>query len=285
MLKDNKKLRKFLRITLITVFVLLLCYIGVVVAAIPADDLNDGTIEVATVATVEETEPVKVLKEYPLTFPEDEYVEFFTIQECEDYKAELNVLVIALELAITSDEYSATAVEAMITEQNRIISIVDKLNEDIAKYELWEHEHYYAAKVYLFLRQNGYSSEVACAIIGNMMIETSGGSLNLKPFIYDASGWFYGLCQWSLYYYPSTRDMGFEDQLSFLLGNIEFEFNTFGSCYSRRFTYEKFTQMTDPYEAAIAFAKVYERCASGTYNMRANCAVVAYNYFMSKTAG
>jgi hypothetical protein len=283
MLKDNDKLRKFLRITIITVVVLLLCYIGIVVAAVPTDESNENYAE-ATVVSTEMAEPVKVLKEYPMTFSEDEYVEFFTVQQCEDYKAELNVLVIALEGAITSDEYSTTAVDSMIEEQNRIIGIIEKLEADIAKYNLWEQEHFYATRTYLFLRQNGYSSEVACAIIGNMMIETSGGSLNLKPFVYDASGWFYGLCQWSLYYYPKTRDLGFEDQLAYLIGNIETEFNTFGSCYRRGFTYEKFIEMTDPYEAAIAFAKVYERCASGTYNMRANCAVIAYNYFVGETA-
>jgi len=68
------------------------------------------------------------------------------------------------------------------------------------KIQKWEEEHYYATNVWKYLRQRNFSQEVVCGIIGNMMIETSGGTLDLKPYVYSPSGNYYGLCQWSQKY-------------------------------------------------------------------------------------
>jgi hypothetical protein len=115
-----------------------------------------------------------------------------------------------------------------------------------------------------------------------MMVETSGGTLALKPNIYSPGGSFYGLCQWSLYYRPNVANMSFEDQLVYLLNDLEHEFNTFGSvCYKRGFYYEDFIAMEDPSEAAYAFAKIYERCGSESYGARRTSARKAYDYFVS----
>ena len=147
------------------------------------------------------------------------------------------------------------------------------------KIKQFEEEHYYAAKVWEYLIQEGFSQEITCAIIGNMMIETSGGSLDLKPNIYSPSGNYYGLCQWSKKYYPEAHGLSFEQQLEFLLNNIEWEINTFGKCYKEDFKYEDFLNMTDVEDAALAFAKSYERCGPASYEMRQEAAVVAYKYF------
>jgi hypothetical protein len=148
-----------------------------------------------------------------------------------------------------------------------------------AKIEKWEEEYYYATNVWKYLRQRGFSQEVTCGIIGNMMIETSGGTLDLKPYIYSPSGNYYGLCQWSQKYYPGTKDLPFEHQLDYLLGSMPWEFNTFGKNYKTGFKYEDFLKMTDPAEAALAFAKSYERCGPASYEMRQEAAIKAYNYF------
>ncbi len=147
------------------------------------------------------------------------------------------------------------------------------------KIQQWEEEYYYATKVWKYLRQKGFSQEVTCGIIGNMMIETSGGSLDLKPNIYSPSGNYYGLCQWSKKYYPEAHGLSFEQQLEFLLNNIEWEINTFGKCYKEGFKCEDFLNMTNVEEAALAFAKSYERCGPASYEMRQEAAVVAYEYF------
>jgi len=149
----------------------------------------------------------------------------------------------------------------------------------LAKIQKWEEEYYYATKVWEYLRQRGFSQEVACGIIGNMMIETSGGTLDLKPNIYSPSGNYYGLCQWSKKYYPEAHGLSFEQQLEFLLDNIEWEISTFGKNYKTGFKYKDFLKMTDPAEAALAFAKSYERCGPASYEMRQEAALKAYEYF------
>lgn len=147
------------------------------------------------------------------------------------------------------------------------------------KIKQWEEEHYYATKIWEYLRQRGFSQAVTCGIIGNMMIETSGGSLDLKPSIYSPSGNYYGLCQWSKKYYPEAHGLSFEQQLDYLLESIIWEINTFGKCYKEGFNYEDFLAITDPAKAALAFAKSYERCGPASYELRKQAAKKAYEYF------
>ena len=148
-----------------------------------------------------------------------------------------------------------------------------------AYYDAWEKEYYYAAKTWKYFSNLGFSDAAICGIIGNMMVETSGGSLNLNPTIYDASGSYYGLCQWSLYYRPQVAGMSFERQLDYLASDMPSEFKTFGYKYYSGFNYETFKNMTSPADAAVAFAKIYERCASGSYNQRISAANKVFNYF------
>ena len=157
-----------------------------------------------------------------------------------------------------------------------------KVTSDLKQYLKWEDEYYLAAKVFGYFMQRGFTKEATCAIIGNMMIETSGGTLNLKPEIYSASGNYYGLCQWSLNYYPEAAGLPFEHQLNYLFETMPWEFNTFGWLYEDDFKYEDFIKMTDVKEAAIAFAKGYERCGPASYSLRQEAAEKAYNYFTLK---
>jgi hypothetical protein len=73
--------------------------------------------------------------------------------------------------------------------------------------------------------------------------------------------------------------MSFENQLDYLYSDLEPEFNVFGNCYYRGFTYEEFIKIADPATAALAFAAAYERCGSESYDLREQAAIVAYNYF------
>ena len=84
------------------------------------------------------------------------------------------------------------------------------------QYKVKEEEHFYATKVYKYFRKRGFTKEATAGIIGNMMIETSGGSLDLKPNIYSKSGNYYGLCQWSKKYYPEAHGLSFKQQLKYL---------------------------------------------------------------------
>jgi len=201
----------------------------------------------------------------------------------------LIIVLAALCLFISSCGENEAAAEIYIGNPDAPIAILvqpepyqyiaEQDDDHSDKIQQWEEEHYYATKVWEYLRQKGFSQEVTCAIIGNMMIETSGGSLDLKPTVYSPSGNYYGLCQWSKKYYPEAHGLSFEQQLEFLLNNIEWEINTFGKCYKEDFKYKDFLLMDDPVEAALAFAKSYERCGPASYEMRQEAAEKAYEYF------
>jgi hypothetical protein len=65
-----------------------------------------------------------------------------------------------------------------------------------------------------------------------------------------------------------------------LKNTIQYEINTYGDKYSEGFDYSSFLSLTDEKEAALAFAKAYERCDKSTYLIRQKNATAAYNYFV-----
>lgn len=290
----------------------------VISAASPSvEETKPVTTKTTTVLTTEVTQPTET-KEFistPLTFPELEYK---VLDDADKFLSDIESSITKLDAALKTNDYTPEACNSMKQELTRLQKIKNDVEADIAerkndkindttvtststvtntiatntvkapkpKTESASESaptgtYYYATKTREFFKQRGYSDVVISGIIGNMMIETSGGTLDLKPHIYDAAGQYYGLCQWSLYYRPDVADMSFENQLEYLASDMESEFRTFGSCYYDGFTYESFLNMSDPSEAALAFAKVYERCGSGSYNLRKQAAVKAYNYFTS----
>lgn len=177
--------------------------------------------------------------------------------------------------------YGLKMLEKPLSQNNYTIAEPDP-TPDSECYKVLEKDHYYATNVFQYFMQKGFTREAACAVIGNMMIETSGGTLDLKPNIYSKSGNYYGLCQWSLKYYPESKELSFEQQLDYLFETMPWEFNTFGWLYKKGFGYEDFIKMTDIKEAALAFAKVYERCSPASYELRKEAAEKAYTYFNLK---
>lgn len=56
----------------------------------------------------------------------------------------------------------------------------------------------YAERVWDYLRSLGYSEAATAGILGNMMAECGGQTLDLDPFIIGYTpGFSYGLCQWT----------------------------------------------------------------------------------------
>ena len=136
-----------------------------------------------------------------------------------------------------------------------------------------------ADRIWQYLLGLGYNEYVCAGILGNIMAEVGGCSLRLVPtLVEEESGSFYGICQWSKKY----KEVWYTDldfQLDFLRDTIEYEFAVFGRLYKEGFTYSDFLELQDETEAALAFAKVYERCAKWTYSHREENATVALNYF------
>jgi hypothetical protein len=234
----------------------------------------------ATIETSQVEEPI--LLETPILFTEVVYSKPITCTAAIDQCKLLDSLINTITLECDSNNYQKPAVLTMRAEIERLVDIKTQLETDIGRFTDWEAEYPYATKVWYFLRSAGYSEEVSAGIIGNMMVETSGGTLALKPTICDSTGMYYGLCQWSVIYHPKVINKPFDEQLNYLLDTIEQEFKVFGKCYWNGFTYDDFLKLKTPEEAAHAFAAVYERCSTSSYFARTQAARVAYNYFTSE---
>ena len=139
-----------------------------------------------------------------------------------------------------------------------------------------------ATQAWKYLKSYGYSDSVVAGIIGNMMRECGGDTLDLD---WDIIGHFngdefYGLCQWCLRYTPSGfKGSSIKEQCEYLHQTIQGEFAAYGGNY-HGITYLEFLQ-ADTRTAAEAFCCVYERCGDYANEgpRRANNAERAYNQF------
>ena len=140
-----------------------------------------------------------------------------------------------------------------------------------------------ATQIWLYMKDLGWSDAVCAGIMGNIMAEVGGQTLNIRPYLYghESNRTYYGICQW---YLPNAssklKGASLEYQCNYLKNTIKKEFNVFGYKYSSSMNYENFLALNDPAKAALAFAKCYERCASFSYNIRQKNAQKAYNYFV-----
>lgn len=131
-------------------------------------------------------------------------------------------------------------------------------------------EYEYAAFVYGYLRKHGLRNETIAGILGNMMSECGGNTLELNPFVYEyEQGKHYGLCQWSLEYYPEIDGASGLRQLQFLVKTMAKTMNQFGG------SFEKFAEL-DALEAGMYFADYYER--GGGREKRGENAEKAYEW-------
>ena len=141
------------------------------------------------------------------------------------------------------------------------------------------HEYPVAGYVWKYLKNLGYNDAVCAGIIGNMMLECAGGTLDLQWDIYGGYG-FYGLCQWSKEFYPEAFGADLDGQLECLKNSIKEQIDYAGFVYGGYgFGYEDFLKITDPGEAALCFALAYERCAYQHIWPRKGYAKIAYDYF------
>lgn len=139
-----------------------------------------------------------------------------------------------------------------------------------------------AVQIWYTLTSWGFTPETTAGILGNMMAEVGGGTLDLS--YWNASGSNgYGLIQWignrriELETKYSTSPT-IEEQLLFMFDELH---GTNG--VTRQVTnkqYDLIIYAETPEDAAYAFAIYYERCASQYREMRKGYARTAYDYFM-----
>ena len=183
-------------------------------------------------------------------------------------------------------EYQQNMINELIAlrEETNKVNTEEEIKQDIVdnKIILKREEYPVATKVWEFLGAYGYNDYVKAGILGNMMAECGGQTLDLKFDAYNNSGnGYYGVCQWSLKYTPQLNKTDLITQLQYLVSSMKPEFNNYGKNYAYGFDYNGFIGLNDEKEAALAFAKCYERCGSGSYTVRQRNAEFAYNYYTS----
>ena len=295
-----RKRQKLIIALLSIILYIILISIFIKAAIIPCTTLNKSETDVADYTSVG-IEAKPVCTPIPTTSTNEE--QFAVVSEeiisrfkQPEYKSNLSTEEINIEIcnlrlyrsALNNmylnyqEKFSTEINELVSSEIDAVNNLLEKYYEDLEYARLWRQraqEYPAATQIWLSMKEQGWNDYVCAGILGNIMAECGGHTLNIQWNIYDYSGWFYGICQWSLYYIPEASGLSLENQLSLLYNTIEAEFDYAGFCYYYGFTYDDFLQMTDYRNAALAFAKVYERCGSASHSIRQYNAQIAYEYF------
>ena len=153
-----------------------------------------------------------------------------------------------------------------------------------AKWAASEEEHPEATYIWLFMKNEfGWSDTVCAGIMGNMMAEVAGGTLEyLSRWDMNEPGG-YGLIQWIGQRRIDIRAKygsapSIDEQLYFMRDEM---YGTNG--VRKQITDEQLDAIMNaetPEEVAYNFARYFERCASYSYNPRRGYARIAYDYFV-----
>lgn len=200
----------------------------------------------------------------------------------EDY--ELTKLIITHKTEDTTEletqnvliEYSEQTTQKNVYETEQTINH----KEENENYEYDVDKYAIATKIWDYLRNDmGLNKYVSAGIMGNIMTECGGQTLDIQPYVRSYTG-HYGICQWSPVYCEQIIGKDLNGQLEFLKSTIKPYINQMGYRYYKGFNYEKFVSITDEKIAAEAFAYAYEGCGTGNCSQRRlDHATTALNYF------
>ena len=287
----KKKLTNLLLVSAIVILVALMTVTGLAFGQDDSAASSDPATSVATMKIENPTEEVKVpevlkhFKEMTYVESNDKAVLTAELETCKDYEFRLINLMNNKDLVDERHlvEEELIDVRGLISEYQEQISAIEA--EEARIEAMWSEksgEYPVATQVWRYMKEElGWNDYVCAGVMGNMMAEVGGQTLNLQPYLYGHSGAnYYGLCQWSSRYYPSIQGADVDAQLDFLASTVKKELDTYGYLFRSGLDYEAFCNLTDAEDAAMAFAKAYERCGSGSYGVRQTNALKAYNYFV-----
>lgn len=209
------------------------------------------------------------------------------------YKEEVSVLQTELDSLRTKNEELETKVseqeetlvkneevlldkDAQIQQLKDEVKALQKTNKNLvsAKAGTLKADGNYsqATQVWTGLKALGLNNYVCAGIMGNIMAEVGGQTLDISRWPQYSLKSYYGICQWSgSRKQRLLNDFGttLEDQIRFLSVEL-FEVIPKGN---------SFYNMQDEKKAALYFAKYYERCGSSSYSVRQSNATKALQYF------
>lgn len=287
----KKKLTNLLLVSAIVILVALMTVTGLAFGQDDSAASSDPATSVAAMKIENPTEEVKVpevlkhFKEMTYVESNDKAVLTAELETCKNYEFRLINLMNNKDLVDERYlvEEELIDVRGLISEYQEQISAIEA--EEARIEAMWSEksgEYPVATQVWRYMKEElGWNDYVCAGVMGNMMAEVGGQTLNLQPYLYGHSGAnYYGLCQWSSRYYPSIQGADVDAQLDFLASTVKKELDTYGYLFRNGLDYEAFCNLTDAEDAAMAFAKAYERCGSGSYGVRQRNAINAYNYFV-----
>lgn len=186
------------------------------------------------------------------------YVEHTTVEYLNESSTE----------SVTNEVYNE--IDVPTTEE--CTSILDEVTTECVSLPSATNIYSQATSIWNALLELGLNKYVCAGILGNIMAEVGGQTLDISNWPKYSQGSYYGICQWGgdrrqrlLTEFGTTL----EDQISFLSVEL-FEVIPKGS---------SFYNMQDEKEAALYFAKYYERCGSSSYSVRQTNATKALEYF------
>lgn len=209
-------------------------------------------------------------------------------------------------IAFTKElEYCEAQSDVALESYNQLISLGYDSNDDILlcleqdAVVFLEHANYYAqiiqekyavrypssaleqypAATYIwgFMKDQGWSDIVCAGIMGNIMQETGGRTLDID---YMHSNNYYGMCCWKKEYHPEVVDADLQGQCEYLLKTMVSCFNQDGFLYEEGYTFQDFLEAETIEEAAGAFMIVYERPGHTNPIKRTENGQKAYDYFI-----
>lgn len=160
------------------------------------------------------------------------------------------------------------------SEIQRLEKNVEELKAVVNKQPTFKADGNYdqAQQVWNYLRDSGLNEYVSAGILGNIMAEVGGQTLDISRWPQCSNNGYYGICQWAGGRKERLlNDFGttLEDQVRFLSVELFEVIPKDNSFYN----------MQDEKQAALYFAKYYERCNSKYYSVRQKNATKALEYF------
>lgn len=186
-----------------------------------------------------------------------------------------------LNAKVQEQEQQLNAYKTEVDELKAEIEALKKENQELSK-ELANRTTYpdkeYRQSTYVWnhLKSLGLNDYVCAGILGNIMAEVGGQTLDISKYsaveVDGDSRSYFGICQWA---------GGRKDRLLKDFGNtLDAQCRFLGvELFEVIPKDNSFYSMQDEKEAALYFAKHYERCGSGSYNVRQRNATKALEYF------
>ena len=202
-----------------------------------------------------------------------------------DYIEELQILedMETTVAALAASQEAVRSLNIISNYQKQIDIIYQDLieNANNTSWDIFDTEYPAATMIWNYMKDLGWNDYVCAGVMGNIMQETGGRSLNIN---YMHSNNYYGMCCWKKEYHPDVVGLGLKGQCDYLVKTTIACFNNNAlseiPLYQEGYDYEAFLNASSIEEATTAFMVIYERPGHEISQNRIENAYKAYNYFV-----